>query len=181
MALGTVSLRCLLNCSYISQHETNSNNVTNKGHKLIVYVGSMPLRAPPGIGQWAISSADNLLHSTNLRHFYTILASSSGTTNPVKTYHGLFYSLIIIQQASNLRGDDALDFYLFLFPFILYFLWCSLQYVAFDFQPRNPEDPYTAFIALSGAAIPGIASFFFIISFSSFLHYTQMSFRRRLI
>ena len=124
MALGTVSLRCLLNCSYISQHETNDNNVTNKDHKFIVYIGSMPLRAPPGIGQWAISSADNLLlHSTNLRHFYTILASSSGSINPVKVYRGLFYSLIIIQQASNLYGDDALNLiFLFCFFYSLFLL-----------------------------------------------------------
>lgn len=74
----------------------------------MVYVGSMPLRAPPGPAQWAISSVDTL-GFPHLQHFFTILQPT-------------------------LRGP------------------C----VVFDFQPSNPEDVYTAVIALSGGIIPGI-------------------------
>ena len=51
---------------------------------MVVHVGSMPLRAPPGPTQWALLSADRLL---SIQHFYTILQPISyfpSGQNPVK-------------------------------------------------------------------------------------------------
>ncbi|MCO5600073.1 hypothetical protein L7F22_054181 [Adiantum nelumboides] len=42
---------------------------------MVVHVGSMPLRAPPGPAQWALASAERFL---SINHFYTILQPISG-------------------------------------------------------------------------------------------------------
>jgi hypothetical protein len=52
----------------------------------MVYVGSLPLRAPPGIAQQALSLAESLSPPSPAapRHFYTILASSCDDADSVK-------------------------------------------------------------------------------------------------
>ncbi|KAH7440815.1 hypothetical protein KP509_03G011900 [Ceratopteris richardii] len=96
-------------CSLIRPKATASREagVIDVNSRMLVHVGTMPMRATPGPAQWVLSSADRFL---SVQHYFTIL-------QPLPT----------------------------LSP-------CT----AYDFQPANPEDPYTVVVALSGGGIHGV-------------------------
>lgn len=97
MVAAAYAMQSWSRISYKQQQEDSASS--NRSRGMVVHVGSMPLRAPPGPAQWALLSADRLL---SIQHFYTILQPISyfpSEQSPV-TCHLLFSS------QSNVCAND---------------------------------------------------------------------------
>ncbi|KAI5066326.1 hypothetical protein GOP47_0018950 [Adiantum capillus-veneris] len=77
MAASSFHSYCLARSELkVSLKEEEEGRAMRSG-AMVVHVGSMPLRAPPGPARWALASADRFL---SIQHFYTILQPISGSS-----------------------------------------------------------------------------------------------------